>query len=134
MNRIACCLAMLLALTGCRSLTRTIEVPVYVHDTAYTVKEVRDSTYIDRWREVVTKGDTVFDTRVEYVYKERTVHDTMRVVQEVPVVVKETETIEVAKPLDWWRQTQIRLFWAMLAGIVGWLLWKYRRYIIAWIV
>ena len=43
-------------LSGCKSLKQTVEVPVYVHDTAYLAKEVHDSTFIDRWHTVEPIG------------------------------------------------------------------------------
>lgn len=134
MNRMACCLALLLALTGCRSLTRTIEVPVYVHDTAYTVKEVRDSTYIDRWHTIEVKGDTVRLHDSVVVVRYKVVTDTAHKYVEVPVVVRETETIEVARPLTWWQQTKQKGFWCLLAAVLVYVMWRTRRLWLKYVV
>ena len=53
---------LLLTLVGCKALKQTVEVPVFVHDTAYLAKEVHDSTFIDRWHTEYQKGDTIFVT------------------------------------------------------------------------
>ena len=94
---------------------RTIEqVPVYVNDTVQTVKVQHDSTYVDRWHTVETKGDTVYVTEQQIVSKWRTITDTAYKYIEKPVTVEVEQIKEVAKPLTWWQQTQIRGFWVLL--------------------
>lgn len=102
-------------LTGCSCLRQTVEVPVYIHDTTYTAKEVHDSTYIDRWHTVEVKGDTVYVTEQQIVSKWRTVTDTAYKYVEKPVTVTVEQIKEVAKPLSWWQKA---LMWSGVAALV----------------
>lgn len=105
--------ALVILLSGCKGLKQTVEVPVYVHDTILSVKEVHDSTYIDRWHTIEVKGDTVYwhDSIVFVKYHVKT--DTAYKYVEKPVFVSKTETVEVEKPLAWWQKT------LMYAGVIG---------------
>ena len=87
-----------------------------VHDTTYIAKVQHDSTYIDRWHEVIKKGNTVYDTKVINKYRDRTVHDTVKVVEEIPVEVETERVVEVEKPLGWWQKT---LMWAGCLGLLA---------------
>ena len=107
MKKIIVLLLSAICLTGCKSLKETVEVPVYVHDTAYIAKEVHDSTYIDRWHTIYQKGDTVFVTDTEIKYRERVRVDTAYKYVEKPVTVSKTEIVEVKKPLSWLQKTLI---------------------------
>lgn len=117
-------------LTGCSCLRQTVEVPVYIHDTTYTAKEVHDSTYIDRWHTVEVKGDTVYvrDSHMSVTY--RTITDTAYKYVEKPVTVTVEQIKEVEKPLSWWERTQRGGFWVLLAVFSMWLLWKFRKVIL----
>lgn len=102
-------------LSGCKSLKQTVEVPVYVHDTAYLAKEVHDSTYIDRWHTIEVKGDTVFVTNEQIIVKLRTITDTAYKYVEKPVTVTVEQIKEVEKPLTWWQKG---LMWCGALGIL----------------
>ena len=107
-------------LTGCSCLRQTVEVPVYIHDTTYTAKEVHDSTYIDHFREVTKMNDTIYITDEVTKTKIVTKIDTAYRYIEKPVPLTETETVEVAKPLSWWQKA---LMWSGVAALVvifGW--------------
>lgn len=121
--------ALCLLFVGCSCLRTTIEVPVYVHDTTYVAKIQHDSTYIDRWHTVYQKGDTIFVTNEVTKIKIVTKTDTAYKYIEKPVVVSKMETVEVEKPLSWWRKTEIYGFWALLALFVLGILWKFRKVI-----
>lgn len=108
-------LSILESLVSCKSLTKTVEVPVYIHDTTQTVKVQHDSTFIDRWHTVEVKGDTIYVTNEVTKILTKIQTDSAYRYIEKPVTVSKTETVEVAKPLSWWQQTQIRGFWLFLA-------------------
>lgn len=93
-------------LSSCKVLKKTVEVPVYIHDTTYTAKEVHDSTYVDRWHTVEVKGDTVYvrDSHMSVTY--RTITDTAYKYIEKPVTVTVEQIKEVAKPLSWWLRSR----------------------------
>ena len=113
-------LIVLCALSSCK---QTEYIPI--HDTTYTVREVHDSTYIDRWHTRTINGDTVFihdsifESHVEWL------HDTLRMKVEVPVEVPKTVVKEVEKELSWLQQTLIYIGIASLIYIIGKAVWKY---------
>ena len=113
---------------SCKSLTKTVEVPVYIHDTTQTVKVQHDSTYIDRWHTVEVKGDTVYITNevTKIVTKIQT--DTAYRYIEKPVVTTVTETVEVKKPLSWWQKTFIWMGAISLLSLIGLIVWKTKKW------
>jgi hypothetical protein len=129
LGRFCSVVALCLMLAGCNAVKQTVEVPVYVHDTTYVAKEVHDSTFIDRWHTEYQKGDTIFITNevTKIVTKIKT--DTAYKYIEKPVVVSNTETVEVEKPLSWWQKTFVWIGVLCLIGIVLWLVWKFRKLI-----
>lgn len=121
--------AIALLLSGCKTVKVVEQVPVYVHDTTLSIKEVHDSTFVDRWHTIEVKGDTVYwHDSISFVkWLVRT--DTAYVCVEKPVIVSKTETVEVEKPLRWWQKT---LMYAgvvgliVLIGVIGWNVLKKR--------
>ena len=99
--------ALLCALSSCK---QTEYIPI--HDTTYTVREVHDSTYIDRWH-TRTIHDSIFESHVEWL------HDTLRMKEEVPVEVPKTVVKEVEKKLSWLQQTLIYIGWAVIVYLIG---------------
>ena len=100
--------ALLCALSSCK---QTEYIPI--HDTTYTVREVHDSSYVDRWHTIEVKGDTVFATDIRVESKYVTRYDTVYKSVEKPVTL--IETVEVAKPLSWWQKA---LMWSGVAALV----------------
>ena len=107
---------LLLTMVGRKALKQTVEVPVYVHDTAYLAKEVHDSTYIDRWHTEYQKGDTIFVTAEVTKIVTKIVRDTAYKYVEKPVTISKTETVKVKKPLTW---LQKGLMWIGVVGLMG---------------
>lgn len=118
---------LILLLSGCNCLKHTVEVPVYIHDTSYVAKEVHDSTYIDHWHTVYQKGDTVFVTETKIKYRERVKIDTAYKYVEKPVVVSQTEIVEVKKPLRWWQKGLMYTGAVCLLCLFGWIVWNTRN-------
>ena len=104
-------------LFGCRSV-KYVPVPSVSVDSVYVDRFHRDSVYlhdsvfVNRW----TQGDTVFVDKVvtRYKYKDRWRHDTVAVVRRDSVEVP----VPVEKPLGWWQQARLKLFWPLVA-VVG---------------
>lgn len=89
-----------LILCGCAS-TKVVEVPVEVIKNNYI--NTTDSVYIHDsiYHEVVTKGDTVYNTKIKYkVIKEHST-DTVIKIDSIPYPVKVTETVVTNKLKDW---------------------------------
>ena len=106
--------ALLLLLSGCRTVRVVEQVPVHVHDTLRLTQTLRDSIFIDHFREVTKKADTIYITDSIAVIKYSLKTDTAYRYIERPVTVSKTETVEVEKPLRWWQKG---LMWAGAIGI-----------------
>ena len=115
---------LLLTMVGCKALKQTVEVPVYVHDTAYLAKEVHDSTYIDRWHTEYQKGDTIYITDEVTKIVTKIKIDTAYKYVEKPVTISKTETVEVKKPLTWWQKTLMGMGVVGLMGLIGLIGWR----------
>lgn len=106
----------LIGLSGCKNWrTITVEKPVYIHDTTQMVKEVHDSTFIDRWHTEYQKGDTIYITDEVTKIVTKIKIDTAYKYVEKPVAISKTETVEVKKPLTW---LQKGLMWAGAIGLI----------------
>lgn len=101
-HRLSACTALcavVALMASCRTAEVVVERPVPVHDTIIQTQTLRDSVYIDQWHEVVRQGDTVYDTKIINRYQEKVTHDTIKEVQELPVEVVRTETVEREREL-----------------------------------
>ena len=114
----------LIGLVGCRTAKQTVEVPVYIHDTTQTVRELHDSIYIDRWHTEYQKGDTIYITDEVTKIVTKIVRDTAYKYVEKPVTISKTETVEVKKPLTWWQKTLMGMGVVGLMGLIGLIGWR----------
>lgn len=118
------------SLVGCRTVRVVEQVPVHVHDTLRITQTLRDSIYIDHFREVTQKDDTIYITDSVSVIKYSLITDTAYRYIERPVPVVRTEQVEVKKPLSWWQKTLMYTGVAslviLLAAAVIW--WVRRRH------
>lgn len=120
----------LASFSSCRTVRVVEQVPVHVHDTLRLTQTLRDSIYIDHFREVTKKNDTIYVTDSIAVVKHHFTTDTAYCYIERPVTVTHTEQVEVEKPLRWWQKTLmytgVAAFVILLAAAAIW--WEYRRY------
>ena len=110
---------------SCRTVRVIEQVPVEVHDTTYVAKTIRDSIYVDHFREVTKKNDTIYITDEVTKTKFVTKTDTAYRYIEKPVTLTATETVEVAKPLSWWEKALMSSGVAALVVLLAVLLAKF---------
>lgn len=112
---LACLLITLLC--GCKTV-RYVPVETVRIDSVYVDRWHRDSVYLHDSVYVnrYSKGDTVFVDKVvtKYQYKDRWRYDTVSVVRVDSVQVP----VPVEKPLGWWQQARLKLFWPLVAVVV----------------
>ena len=118
----------LASFSSCRTVRVVEQVPVLVHDTLRLSQTLHDSIYIDHFREVTKKNDTVYITDSIAVIKYSLITDTAYRYIERPVPVVRTEQVEVEKPLNWLQKALIYTGGGviLLAAAVIW--WVRRRY------
>lgn len=118
------------SLVSCRTVRVVEQVPVLVHDTLRLTQTLRDSVYIDHFREVTKMNDTIYVTDSVAVVKYSLKTDTAYRYIERPVTVAKTTTVEVEKPLRWWQKTLmytgVAALVILLAAAAIW--WVRRRY------
>ena len=114
----------LIGLVGCKATKVIEQVPVYIHDTTQTVRELHDSVYIDRWHTEYQKGDTIYITDEVTKMVTKIKIDTAYKYVEKPVTISKTETVEVEKPLRWWQKTLMGMGVVGLMGLMGLIGWR----------
>ena len=145
---IALCL-MVWLLAGCcpcRHLTTSSQDSVRV-EVVERIVEVRDTAYVEVAgdKQVVTTRDTTSFLENDFAYSRASVvrgglyhelvtkHHRLAFPITIPTLRRDsivyqgfyrTEVVEVAKPLTWWQQTQIKGFWVMLLILTIIYLWK----------
>lgn len=106
-----------LLLAGCKT-TKYVPVPSVSVDSVYVDRWLRDSVYlhdsvwVNRW----VVGDTVYQDKVVYKwrYRDRWRRDTVAVVRRDSVQVP----VPVEKPLGWWQQARLKIFWPLVVVVV----------------
>lgn len=114
----------LIGLVGCKATKVIEQVPVYVHDTTQTVRELHDSIYIERWHTEYQKGDTIYITDEVTKTVTKIKIDTAYKYIEKPVTISKTETVEVKKPLTWLQKTLMGMGVVGLMGLMGLIGWS----------
>lgn len=104
-------------LCGCKTV-RYVPVETVRTDSVYVDRWQRDSVYLrdSVWVNRRVVGDTVFVDKVsvKYLYRDRWRRDTVAVVRRDSVQVP----VPVEKPLGWWQQARLKLFWPLVAVVV----------------
>ena len=115
----------LLAVPACSP--KIVERIVVQHDT--TTVHHRDTTYRrdSVWLKEWIKGDTVYIEKYKdrYVFRDRW-RDSVRIVERHDTTAVQ---VKVEKPLSWAQKAKIGAFPWLLLGLIGALLWIFRKYI-----
>lgn len=112
-------LLLTLLIEGCTT-TKYVPVETVRVDSIFVAKVERDSIYERDSIIVAVKADTIFKTKLKYIYRDRIVRDTMNVLS-CDTIIK---IVEVEKPLSFWKQKKMELgsvaMWIipLLAGII----------------
>lgn len=130
MRRLLTIVCAVMILSSCGALRKQIET-VYVRDTTYISKVQVDSAFKRDSIFVKEKNDTI------YVYKEK-VRDRYRLLRDTvyqhsvdSVYVDKVREVKVEKQLNAWQKFRLRGFWALLAAIACWIVWKNKTRILA---
>lgn len=114
----------LCVLTGCKTIRSVEQVQVPVHDTLWQQHYQVDTMFTDRWHYIDRKGDTVLMVDSVIVYRAKHIHDTIREVNEIPIEVVRTETVEVKKRNGFLHDL---IFWLGMMGMLGLASWLLAR-------
>lgn len=67
--------------------TKTIEVPIETIKTEYIEQIKYDSIYSKDSIYIIQKGDTIYNNKIEYLYKYKYLRDTVNVTDTIPKIV-----------------------------------------------
>lgn len=116
--------------TSCGAARKQIET-IYLRDTTYISKVQVDSVFRRDSVFVKEKNDTI------YIYKEK-VRDRYRLLRDTvyrhkvdSVYIDRVREVKVEKELTAWQKFRLRGFWALLAAIACWIVWKNKTRILA---
>ena len=111
--RIFCLLSVCLMIVSCRSV-KYVPVETVKTDSVYVNKVQRDSIRLQDSIFVFVKGDTVRIEKYKYLYRDRVVRDTVRLVERDSVQVP----VPVEKELSRWQRWKQEVGGFAMAGIV----------------
>lgn len=107
---------------------------IYVRDTTYISKVQVDSVYKRDSVFVKEKGDTIYKYVERYRDRYKFLRDTIYRYKVDSVYVDKERVVKVEKQLTAWQRFKMRGFWALLAAIACWIVWKNKSRILALIL
>ena len=80
---------------SCKTTTKVVEIPVETIKTEYIEQIKYDSIYHKDSIYIMQKGDTIYNNKVQYLYKYKYLRDTINVTDTIPkiITVKDTQYI-----------------------------------------
>ena len=80
---------------SCKTTTKVVEIPVETIKTEYIEQIKYDSIYHRDSIYIMQKGDTIYNNKVQYLYKYKYLRDTINITDTIPkiVTVKDTQYI-----------------------------------------
>ena len=80
---------------SCKTTTKVVEIPVETIKTEYIEQIKYDSIYHKDSIYIMQKGDTIYNNKVQYLYKYKYLRDTINIIDTIPkiVTVKDTQYI-----------------------------------------
>ena len=96
-------LFLLLFLTTIVSCTTTkiVEVPVETIKTEYIEQVKYDSIYSKDSIYIIQKGDTIYNNKIQYLYKYKYLRDTINITDTIPTIVTVKDTQYINKLYTW---------------------------------
>ena len=80
---------------SCKTTTKVVEIPVETIKTEYIEQIKYDSIYHKDSIYIMQKGDTIYNNKVQYLYKYKYLRDTINITDTIPkiITVKDTQYI-----------------------------------------
>ena len=86
---------------SCKTTTKVVEIPVETIKTEYIEQIKYDSIYHKDSIYIMQKGDTVYNNKVQYLYKYKYLRDTINVTDTIPTIVTVKDTQYINKLYTW---------------------------------
>ena len=88
-------LLLFLTMVSCKTTTKIVEVPVETIKKEFIEQIKYDSIYSKDSIYIIQKGDTIYNNKVQYLYKYKYLRDTINITDTIPkiITVKDTQYI-----------------------------------------
>ena len=86
---------------SCKTTTKVVEIPVETIKTEYIEQIKYDSVYHKDSIYIMQKGDTIYNNKVQYLYKYKYLRDTINVTDTIPTIVTVKDTQYINKLYTW---------------------------------
>lgn len=86
---------------SCKTTTKVVEIPVETIKTEYIEQVKYDSIYHKDSIYIMQKGDTIYNNKVQYLYKYKYLRDTINITDTIPTIVTVKDTQYINKLYTW---------------------------------
>ena len=86
---------------SCKTTTKVVEIPVETIKTEYIEQVKYDSIYSRDSIYIMQKGDTIYNNKVQYLYKYKYLRDTINITDTIPKIVTVKDTQYVNQLYTW---------------------------------
>ena len=86
---------------SCKTTTKVVEIPVETIKTEYIEQIKYDSIYSKDSIYIMQKGDTIYNNKVQYLYKYKYLRDTINITDTIPTIVTVKDTQYINKLYTW---------------------------------
>lgn len=86
---------------SCKTTTKVVEIPVETINTEYIEQIKYDSIYHKDSIYIMQKGDTIYNNKVQYLYKYKYLRDTINITDTIPTIVTVKDTQYINKLYTW---------------------------------
>lgn len=99
-------LLLIVTIVSCKTTTKIVEIPVETIKTKYIEQIKYDSIYSKDSIYIMQKGDTIYNNKVQYIYKYKCIRDTINIRDTIPTVVT-VKDIQYINQLYSWQKLLI---------------------------
>ena len=86
---------------SCKTTTKVVEIPVETIKTEYIEQVKYDRIYHKDSIYIMQKGDTIYNNKVQYLYKYKYLRDTINITDTIPTIVTVKDTQYINKLYTW---------------------------------
>ena len=112
-------LLFLTTIISCKTTTKIVEVPVETIKTEYIEQIKYDSIYSKDSIYIIQKGDTIYNNKIQYLYKYKYLRDTINITDTIPKIITIKDTQYINQLYTWQKLL-------MVIGVVLILYWIIR--------
>ena len=91
----------LIIVISCKTTTKVVEIPVETIKTEYIEQIKYDSIYHKDSIYIMQKGDTIYNNKVQYLYKYKYLRDTINITDTIPKIITVEKTQYINQLYTW---------------------------------